>query len=107
MALRVVSPWDWPCSVSRQRQATDRFAQIGEADAGRAGALRNEAVRCEAGERIGLQAKDATTRIHAEVDAAVAAELERAVSTHRGILQRGRERRRQLGGELFGHAGRV
>src|SRR5512140_3780650 len=107
MTLRVVSPRLGSCSVSRQRETADGFAQVGKADAGGARTLRNEAVLREAGKRVGLQTEDAMAGIHAEVDAAVAPELERAVGPQRGILQRGGEVRRQLRRELLRHAGRV
>src|SRR3989304_541929 len=91
LALTKVSPASGLCSGGAEREAADRLAQVGKAHPRRPRRLGNQAVRRHPGKRVGLEAEDVTAGVGAEVDAAVAAELEGAGSREGGFLSARRE----------------
>src|SRR5262245_14358962 len=95
-------------AVPRDRTAADALAELGETDAdGRRGA-RQQARLGEARQRVDLEAPETAVPVHAEVDAAVDVELQRAMHAQREILNARRLLRCHVRGEdLLGAAGLI
>src|SRR5689334_4963946 len=73
-------------AVARERAAADALAKLGEADADSASRSRQQARFREAGQRVDLETPEAAVLVHAEIDAAVDIELQRAVHAQREAL---------------------